>query len=115
MTYRQRKSRRRRGGKSKFGLALVVLALTTTVAVLSVTGYVLAVAATAPALSELKPIDKGATSVIFPEYKIASGVTIPVTLVVGTVIAAGLAALIASALPARNACRRNPAEVLRAT
>ena len=32
---------------------------------LSVTGYVLAVAATAPALDELKPIDKGATSVIF--------------------------------------------------
>ena len=66
MTYRQRKSRRRRrGSKSKFGLALVVVALTATVAVLSVTGYVLAVAATAPALSELKPIDKGATSVIF--------------------------------------------------
>jgi penicillin-binding protein 1A len=36
-----------------------------TVGVLSATGYVLAVAATAPDLSELKPIDKGATSVIF--------------------------------------------------
>ncbi len=67
MTHRQRKSRRRRrsGGKSKIFLALIVLALTGTVAVLSVTGYVLAVAATAPALDELKPIDKGATSVIF--------------------------------------------------
>jgi penicillin-binding protein 1A len=67
MTYRQRKSRRhrRRGGRSTLGLGLIVLALTATVAVLSVTGYVLAVAATAPALSELKPIDKGATSVIF--------------------------------------------------
>src|SRR3954465_14598724 len=67
MTYRQRKSRRHRrgGGKSKFGLALVVAALTATVLALSATGYVLAIAATAPDLTELKPIDKGATSVIF--------------------------------------------------
>src|SRR5829696_263934 len=67
MTQRQRKTRRRRrrGGKSKLFLALVVLALTGAVALISVTGYVLAVAATAPALHELKPIDKGATSVIY--------------------------------------------------
>src|SRR5215207_10447530 len=67
MTQRQRKTRRRRrrGGKSKLVLALVVLALAGAVALISVTGYVLAVAATAPALHELKPIDKGATSVIY--------------------------------------------------
>src|SRR4051812_44773186 len=67
MTHRQRKSRRRRGrgGKSKLFLALIVLALTGAVGLLSVTGYVLAVAATAPPLDKLKPIDKGATSVIF--------------------------------------------------
>ena len=46
-------------------LAVMVLALTLGIGVLSVVGYVLAVAAGAPALDELKPIDKGATSVIF--------------------------------------------------
>jgi penicillin-binding protein 1A len=67
MSHRQRNSRRRRrGGKrNPLGLALVVLALAGAAGVVSVFGYVLAVAATAPALDELKPIDKGATSVIF--------------------------------------------------
>jgi penicillin-binding protein 1A len=68
MTYRQRKSRRRRrnGGKrSKTLLALGVLGTTIAIALLSVLGYVLAVAATAPDLSELKPEDKGETSVIY--------------------------------------------------
>ncbi len=49
------------------------------------------------------------------ELGIAPGVTIPMTLVVSIVVAAGFGALIASALPARSASRGNPAEVLRAT
>jgi penicillin-binding protein 1A len=68
MTYRQRKQRRRRrngGRRSKILLALTVLGITVAVALLSVAGYVLAVAATAPELSELKPQNKGETSVIY--------------------------------------------------
>jgi penicillin-binding protein 1A len=67
MTYRQRQSRRRgRGGaRSKALLALVVVALAIAIAALSVAGYVIAVAASAPSLDELKPTDKGESSVIF--------------------------------------------------
>jgi penicillin-binding protein 1A len=67
MTYRQRKiRRRRRRGRtsSPFGLALAVVAITIAIGVLSIAGYVLAVAATAPDLSELKPQDKGASSLV---------------------------------------------------
>ncbi|HEY1359726.1 MAG TPA: transglycosylase domain-containing protein [Thermoleophilaceae bacterium] len=46
-------------------LALAVLGILVAVALLSVMGYVLAVAATAPDLSELKPQNKGETSVIY--------------------------------------------------
>jgi penicillin-binding protein 1A len=67
MTHRQRQFRKRRhgGARSKTLLGLVVIALVAAIALLSVAGYVLAVTATAPALSELKPIDKGESSVIF--------------------------------------------------
>jgi penicillin-binding protein 1A len=67
MTYRQRKLKRRRrnGVRSKSLLALTVLGIVLAVALLSVAGYVLAVAATAPDLSELKPHDRGANSVIY--------------------------------------------------
>jgi penicillin-binding protein 1A len=67
MTYRQRKLKRRRrnGVRSKGLLALTVLGIVVAVALLSVAGYVLAVAATAPDLSELKPHDRGANSVIY--------------------------------------------------
>jgi penicillin-binding protein 1A len=68
MTHRQRQLRRtrRRGGRRNKGLlGLGVLGLVAAIALLSVAGYVLAVAATAPDLSELKPIDKGETSVIY--------------------------------------------------
>jgi penicillin-binding protein 1A len=68
MTYRQRKSRRRRrrgGHRSKLGLALIAIAVLVALAVLSVAGYVLAVASSAPDLSELKPQDKGSNSVIY--------------------------------------------------
>jgi len=67
MTHRQRHSRRRRsrGGRSKALLALALLAVVAAIGGLSVVGYVLAVAATAPDLEGLKPADKGQSSVIF--------------------------------------------------
>ncbi len=67
MSHRQRQSRRRRrrGGRNKVLLGVGVLAITCVIAVLSLAGYVLAVAATAPDLGELKPVDKGQSSVIF--------------------------------------------------
>ena len=67
MTYRQRKSRRRRRGgvRSRVLLALGVLATIAVIGVLSLAGYVLAIAATAPDLSELKPADKGQISVVY--------------------------------------------------
>jgi penicillin-binding protein 1A len=67
MTYRQRHQKRRRNGgaRSKSLLALGVVAITAVIAALSLVGYVLAIAATAPSLDELRPIDKGETSVIF--------------------------------------------------
>src|SRR5918998_1003744 len=67
MSYRQRKSRRRKrhGGRSSVLLALGVIATVCVIAVLSVAGYVLAIASTAPDLSELKPADKGQISVVY--------------------------------------------------
>jgi penicillin-binding protein 1A len=67
MTYRQRKSRRRRRGgvRSRVLLALGVLATIAVIGVLSLAGYVLAIASTAPDLSELKPADKGQISVVY--------------------------------------------------
>ena len=66
MTYRQRKNRRRRAhrGKPVF-VGFAVLGTVAAIAALSAVGYVIAVAATAPALSELKPNDKGQNSVIY--------------------------------------------------
>jgi penicillin-binding protein 1A len=46
-------------------LALGVLATIVVIALLSLAGYVLAIAATAPDLSELKPADKGELSVVY--------------------------------------------------
>jgi penicillin-binding protein 1A len=67
MSYRQRKSRRRNrhGTRSKLLLALGVAATACVIAVLSLAGYVLAIASTAPDLSELKPVDKGQISVVY--------------------------------------------------
>jgi penicillin-binding protein 1A len=68
MTHRQRKTRRRKhrgGAGSKLLVVFAVVALLGIIGVLSVAGYVLAVAATAPQLNELKPAEKGQTSVIF--------------------------------------------------
>ena len=67
MTYRQRKQRRnrRRGGFGQRILILVgIVGALVALGVLSATGYVLAIAGTAPDLSELKPADKGANSEI---------------------------------------------------
>ena len=68
MTYRQRKERRQRGrgrGGRQVALGLGVVGIIAAIALLSVAGYILAVAATAPDLSELKPHDKGENSEIF--------------------------------------------------
>jgi penicillin-binding protein 1A len=68
MTHRQRKHRRRRrtgGARGKAFLVLVVLGVAVAIAGLSLAGYVLAVAATAPDLSELTPNEKGESSEVF--------------------------------------------------
>ncbi|HEX8076110.1 MAG TPA: transglycosylase domain-containing protein [Thermoleophilaceae bacterium] len=69
MSHRQRKHRKRKRPKNGRGRVLLVLVtlLLATVAIgaLSLVGYVLAIAASAPNISKLKPIDKGASSVIF--------------------------------------------------
>ena len=58
---RRRRHRRRNGFLIALGSVAVLLVL----AVLSLVGYVLAVASSGPELSHLKPVDKGETSVIF--------------------------------------------------
>jgi penicillin-binding protein 1A len=67
MTYRQRKARRRKrpNARGKVLLSLGVLATVAVIAVCSAAGYVLAIAASAPELSELKAQDKGEVSVVF--------------------------------------------------
>jgi penicillin-binding protein 1A len=67
MTQRQRKSRRRKRhtGRSSVLLGLAVLATVAVIALLSAVGYVLAIAASAPDISELKPADKGQLSVVY--------------------------------------------------
>jgi penicillin-binding protein 1A len=67
MTYRQRKQRRRRStsrGKPVF-VGFTIVGMVVAIAAMSVAGYVIAVAASAPALDELKPNDKGESSVIY--------------------------------------------------
>ena len=67
MTYRQRKQRRQRRssrGKPVF-VGFTVVGVVAAIAAMSVVGYVIGVAATAPALSELKPNDKAESSVIY--------------------------------------------------
>src|ERR687895_288131 len=66
MTYRQRKARRRRGARRNPALLIVLVPLLIAgVAAASAVGYVIAIAADTPPLSELKPRDKGATSVVY--------------------------------------------------
>jgi penicillin-binding protein 1A len=67
MTYRQRQSRRRKrhGARSNVLLGLGVIATICLIAVCSAAGYVLAIAASAPDLRELKADDKGEISVVY--------------------------------------------------
>jgi penicillin-binding protein 1A len=69
MSHRQRKHRKSSRTKSGRGrVILVVLAMLVSVVViagLSLVGYVLAIANSAPDITKLKPIDKGANSVIY--------------------------------------------------
>src|SRR4051794_8901604 len=68
MTHRQRQARRRRHKarpRNWIILGLALVAAGAGVAALAGVGYVLAVAATAPNVNDLKPIDKGASSEIF--------------------------------------------------
>jgi penicillin-binding protein 1A len=68
MTYRQRQARRRRNKarpRNWFLLGFAVVAAMGIIAGLSVVGYILAIAASAPNIDELKPINKGETSKIF--------------------------------------------------
>src|SRR4051795_7822368 len=68
MTYRQRKERKNRnkGGVGKkillgFGLLITIILI----GVASVVGYIASIAASAPNINDLKPIDKGAVSEVF--------------------------------------------------
>src|SRR5689334_9607582 len=68
MTYRQRQARRRRHRSRPRNWLLLGLAVVLSMAIiggLSAVGYILAVAASAPNVDELKPINKGETSEIF--------------------------------------------------
>src|SRR4051794_19732117 len=68
MTYRQRQARRRRGrgsGRKRVGLFFALLIAILLLGVLSAVGWVIAVAASAPDIKDLKPIDKGALSSIY--------------------------------------------------
>ena len=67
MTHRQRQSRRRRrhGARSNVLLGLGVVATIIVIALCSAAGYVLAIAASAPDLSELEAEDKGEISVVY--------------------------------------------------
>ena len=68
MTHRQRQARRRRNKARPRNWLLLGLAVVISIAIIggvSVVGYILAVAASAPNINELKPIDKGTTSKIY--------------------------------------------------
>jgi penicillin-binding protein 1A len=67
MTHRQRQLRRRRSRTGRNGAFLAVLIVLSVflVAGLSGVGYVFATAASAPDIDGLKPIDKGASSIIY--------------------------------------------------
>src|SRR3954465_12909360 len=68
MTYRQRKERKRRnqgGVGKKILLGFGVLIAVVLIGIASVVGYIASIAATAPDINDLKPIDKGAVSEVF--------------------------------------------------
>jgi len=67
MSSRLKRKRRRRSGSTNRAafLTLGVLTMSLVIGVLSVVGYVIGLAASAPSLDSLKPIDKGASSLVF--------------------------------------------------
>ena len=65
MTYRERQRYRRTHRRSKLLLALAVLLLAGVIAALSLAGYVLSVAASAPPLDSLKPVEQGTSSSVY--------------------------------------------------
>jgi penicillin-binding protein 1A len=65
LNHRERKLYRRGRKRSKILLGLLVVGICLLIALLSAVGYVLAVSATAPPLRSLKPVDQGASSVVF--------------------------------------------------
>src|SRR3954452_11173604 len=68
MTYRQRKERKNRnkgGVGKKIVLGFGVLIAIILIGLASVVGYIASIAATAPDINDLKPIDKGALSEVF--------------------------------------------------
>jgi penicillin-binding protein 1A len=65
MTYRERRQHRRGRKRNKLLLALAVIGICIAIAVLALAGYVLTVAASAPPLSSLKPVDQGSSSAVY--------------------------------------------------
>jgi len=68
MTHRQRQLRRRRGRtrpRNWFLVTFGVVFAAIAIGMLSVVGYIVATAAQAPNLDELKPLDKGSNSVVY--------------------------------------------------
>src|SRR5215210_2319505 len=67
MSHRKRKQRRNvANGRGRVLMTVLMLVVgTVAIAALSGVGYVIAVANSAPDITKLKPLDKGATSVIY--------------------------------------------------
>jgi penicillin-binding protein 1A len=65
MTYRERRRHRRGRGRSKILLAVAVVGICVAIGLLSLAGYVISIAASAPPLSSLKPIDQGTSSSVY--------------------------------------------------
>jgi penicillin-binding protein 1A len=65
MTYRERKRNRRGRKRSRILLALTLLGICLTIALLAGVSYVLSVSASAPPLDSLKPVDQGTSSVVY--------------------------------------------------
>src|SRR4051812_43082665 len=67
MTHRQRKARKRRGNahvRSRLLLGFGMVVAVLLIAALSAVGWIISVAASAPDIEDLKPIDKGTSSQI---------------------------------------------------
>jgi penicillin-binding protein 1A len=68
MTNRERRRHRRgRKRRSNILLAAAVIGICLVIAVLSVAGYVMSIASSAPPLSSLKPIDQGTSSAVYAQ------------------------------------------------